>query len=325
MLYIIALDTYYSLLLFLLSFNLKELDKCVFVFGRNIEHNKYLDHNSFKTYYLNDVYLKKGTIINIYNEYRFVKKILNNINFKDNNYEVYGHDHLYYSMFLLKSLKKIFLLEDGIGNYNSGNFFPKTLKRKILLKLLNLRGMYGVDERVKKIFLTGISSIPKEITSKSEVIDVENLWLRKSQSDKELISKIFFNKKIVGFNKYKNKVIFLTQPLSEDGFLTLEEEIELYRKIFNNYGIENIVLKNHPREKKDYNLFFPEIDILEKTVPIEMFKLLNIEFKRIASILSTGVFIFKDKYDFYGTVVHPKLYNKLGTITNETLTNKGKT
>lgn len=199
-------------------------------------------------------------------------------------------------------------MEDGTRNYREKKCVG-TLKAKFYFMKKS-----EIHRNVKKIYLTGLAPIPKEIESKVEIINLKELWNKKAEEEKKEILDIFgFDENLI--NKIKNKKnILFTQPLSEDGFISEEEKMKLYKKIVSNYLQKDLVIKIHPREKTDYKKYFPEIEILNQSFPAELFDLLDIKFEKAITIFSTAALGFsKDsEVDFYGTRVHPKLLKLWG-------------
>ena len=178
-------------------------------------------------------------------------------------------------------------------------------------------------KNVKKIYLTGLAQIPEEIKDKVEIVDLKKLWKLKTKEEQGGILEVFgFNREILEKIKEKNTILF-TQPLSEDGILNEQEKIELYSKIILKYPKEKLIIKTHPREKTNYSKVFNEIYILEQNFPAEIFKLLEISFKKGITLFSTAVLANNcEEIDFYGTEVHPKLLKKFGSMDHIMKRNK---
>ncbi|HFR3771744.1 TPA: glycosyltransferase family 52, partial [Streptococcus suis] len=82
--------------------------------------------------------------------------------------------------------------------------------------------------------------------------------------------------------------IVLTQPLSEDGYITEQEKIGKYLGIIRDLERSNVViLKKHPRDKTRYD--FENVIVLDGTFPSEIFNLLNIVFDTAISICSSSI------------------------------------
>jgi len=104
---------------------------------------------------------------------------------------------------------------------------------------------------------------------------------------KKSILNIFSDKLCI--DNLGNKVLLiLSQPLCEDGYITEEKKIKLYKKIIDRYGYGyDVVLKKHPREKTKYNL--ENVLELDGNFPSELFKLLNIKFEKAIGVCTGAI------------------------------------
>lgn len=299
---IVIISNARMLFIFFMLIDIKEINKKIFFI---------LDNDiKIKINLKNYIKVKKNkNILEI-----IVKKILYFFYFKYlikkfniNNIQIFGCDHINGAKFFLKRYI-FFLIEDGLTNYKK-NIYKRTLKNKIFSI-----PSFGMYKNVKKIYLTGLAPIPEEIKDKVEIINLKELWNKKTEEEKKEILDIFgFDENIISKIKNKKNILF-TQPLSEDRFISEEEKIELYKKIIFNYSEKDLVIKTHPREKTDYKKYFPEIEILNQSFPAELFDLLDIKFERAITIFSTAALNFSknSKVDFYGTKVHPNLLKQWG-------------
>jgi len=247
--------------------------------------------------------------------------------------EIYLQDHITYSQFFLNNfIRKIYLLEEGILNYNDNilkNEFEKkiekvrifhNIKKSIIEKIKKDYKRFGLSEKIEKIYLTGLLPIPNLIKDKVEIININELWNNLSQKGKKEILDVFNIEieKIQIFDKDDKKNLLLTQPLSEDKIITEKEKIEIYREIIEKQNVRKIYIKAHPREKTNYKEVFKNfnIEVIENTFPIELFLLLNIKFDKVITLFSTGALNFKGKaeVEFIGTEKYPKLYERFGKI-----------
>lgn len=213
--------------------------------------------------------------------------------------------------YFIMNKKYINLYEHGAINYME-EF--NSINQKVKELFFKMEKPYGRNEFVKNIYLRGSAPIPKDIMEKVKIINLETLWNKIKQENKESIISIF------GLNLESQKslkekeIILFTQPFSEIGVLTEREKIELYKKIVKKYSQEKLIIKNHPQEKTDYKKEFSDIMILEKKFPSELLSLLGLNLKKVVTINSTAVAIFLNKVeiDFYSSKVHPKIFNSLG-------------
>lgn len=232
--------------------------------------------------------------------------------------DVYGNDNLLY-MTPFK-IKKINLIEDGIINYSlikeKKNWLYK-IKRGLLLDIISGHS-YGTAKYVKKIYLTGLAPIPKEIANKVEIIDLKELWNKKTLEEQSEILDIFSFDLDIKEKIKKRDIILFTQPLSEDNIITEEEKIEIYSKIIRKYPKERLIIKTHPREKTNYKNVFKDYLVLDNPFPFEILNLLDVKFNRAITLFSTAALgLGKEvEVDFYGTEAHPKILEKFGSCTN---------
>lgn len=296
-------NTLYQLLLFLLIVN-QESNDIILLLNENFELNSLKKNKKFIFYFSNNRSIKKKL------------KYLRNIKIE----KIYGETKISQ---ILSSKIDLYQLEDGLGNYtilkNNGikskiNFFINLIY--FFHKSFPFYG--GVDKRIKKIYLTGLASIPKEIAHKVELIDLKELWSKKTLEEQNDILGIFSfdldtKEKIKG-----RDIILFTQPLSEDNVITEEEKVKIYLKIIKKYPKERLVIKTHPREKTNYKDIFKEYLVLDNLFPFEILNLLDVKFNKAITLFSTAALGLGDgvEVDFYGTEVHPKILQKFGSCNN---------
>jgi len=99
--------------------------------------------------------------------------------------------------------------------------------------------------------------------------------------------------------------------LSQEGHLTLDDEINIYQKTIEKYKDYKLIIKPHPRDDKDYKKIFPQSTIIEKTFPIEILSLIGIKPTVVSSIVSASALAFKDS----------EIYIYDGDLNNERLDN----
>jgi hypothetical protein len=83
----------------------------------------------------------------------------------------------------------------------------------------------------------------------------------------------------------------------------------------NNYDRGTLLIKKHPRETFDYKILFPDIPVFEKPIPIQLFDLLGVRFKRAITVFSSAVasFDYDIKIDWYGTEISEALLKNFGS------------
>jgi len=219
--------------------------------------------------------------------------------------QVYGQDHLFYSFPFMRD--GISLIEDGMANYHH----PKKSFSSKLRSLLSGGDEWGYSDKVEKIYLTGMYPIPEKLASKIELIDIKKIWQEKSLNQQKKITDLFSF--TLEHSSSEKDVVILTQPFSEDGAITEIEKIEIYKNIAKNYEDSNIVIKPHPREITQYEVYF-KCKVLNNHYPFQLF-LLNQNPSKIVSCFSS----FPSKLEgvsveMYGTGMSEKLKSFYGDI-----------
>lgn len=318
----------YPLLLFLLMKTEKNLNDIFFFLGRGVPES--IAKNLKNSWHLNIYFKKKNKFIKyikMYLLYRNLEKFLIREKLLEKN--IYLQDNVSYSQFFMNHINNCFLLEDGLANYNKQlyNEIQKEQTKQKRLKIVRDRFLkrskiyykiFGLSEKIKKIYLTGIAEIPEIIKDKVEIINLKEKWEQLSLEEQEEILKIFNlkNSDLIKWQKLKNKVLLITQPLSEDGIITEKEKIEMYKEIIEKNKLENIMIKPHPREKTNYKKIFPDVELIEGKFPLEILMLLGINFKEVITIFSTAALNFKGitNVNFIGTEDNIYLKEKVGEI-----------
>lgn len=241
------------------------------------------------------------------------------------NLEIYGNDSMDIALPFRNSFK--YLVEDGTINYIDYQHPIRSFKERIKLFLRGTYSEYipfGKAKNIEKIYLTGIAEIPESIKEKVEIVNLQDLWNKKSKEEQLEILELFgFEDNILEIIKGRDEIL-LTQPLSEDEIMSEDEKMKIYMDIMKNYDSEKMIIKTHPREKTDYRRYFPKALVLDNVFPFEILLLMGIEFKRAVTIFSTAALsIGKDcEIDFYGTKINNKLIEKFGDISLESLKSK---
>ena len=258
----------------------------------------------------------KGIIGNILGYYRYfygyIKlRILFFIKTFNKEIEIYGHAFSPFA-FMFYENENSNIIEDGLWNYTPD--IRETHKiNPIIDKILHIFGIYflnanealGSHKNIKYIYLTRENNHPL-IKDKVKVFDMKKEWNQLSQDKKKEILNIF-NVNLDNIDFKGKTALILTQPLSEDNLITLDEEIKIYDEFFDKFKDYTIIIKPHPREKKNYKEIYPNVEIIDKYFPIELLNLINIKPTIVCSVVSTALLNFK-KSEIY--VYQGKLKNK---------------
>ena len=327
--YLGILDSPYCLLIYLLKFT-NQVEETYFFISDGIDEK--IVKNLPQTFY---VMGNSSTKSNLYflNKMKELKSILmlNRIlshatkHYKNEGIIAFGQDHIPGGNYFVSHYPFI-LLEDGLANYTElDDWTNLSLAYRFLYKLFGIRKTFGLENNVKEIYLTGLAEIPSCIKNKVQLIDLQKLWNQKSSKDKEKILQIFNVdlKKIEQLKRYP--YLLLTQPLSEDGLLSEEEKIALYKEAVKDFNEELLVIKVHPREVTEYRNYFPNSFILGEPFPVELLKFNNICFEKVITLFSTAANDYLDSDSeliFLGTECHGALVKQFGIIRYNKKMNK---
>lgn len=226
---------------------------------------------------------------------------------------VCGHDHLYFSGSFISD--KFICLEDGTANYLTKHRKTSMLKSLIREKILGVSSdIYGHSDKIKKVVLSGMMEIPDELSKKSDVIDIVNTWKDCAEENKKSFLSVFDVK-----DDLPNKsIMIITQPFSEDGYVTEDEKINIYKSLLEyynkKYDISEICIKPHPREKTDYKSYF-DCTVIESPVPAQVL-ILEMGVKIISTLYSSVGYMAIDgcEINLFGTSPSQNLEQKVGEI-----------
>ena len=189
--------------------------------------------------------------------------------------------YIYYS----KSKKcNFFMIEDGVNHY--GGIQKSIINKKIYLKylinyLLIRRKDLVLRKNVKRVYVTYLDKYPNYMKEKLSPL---KMILRKDL-DSELLN--VFDVNLSNISNLKSAIV-LTQPLSEDGFITESYKIKIYEDTVHELVKSgyHVFFKSHPREKTKYK-FSNEVTILDRDFPAEILNFTDLNI-RLAVAVSSG-------------------------------------
>lgn len=160
------------------------------------------------------------------------------------------------------------MIEDGERNYISRLGKLKIFKRKYIYHSFIGEGL---DKEIREIHVQRPSELPNRIRHKGVNFDLYSLVNHITKEDIKQILHIFSLDRLNKLELHEGTLL-ITQPLSEDRFISESDKIEMYKKVLKeNTNDKNIIIKTHPREKTDYFTYFNEdITVLPKDFPLEL-------------------------------------------------------
>lgn len=315
---ICIVDTTYSLLLYLLKMDLKEIQSTMFFVGDTI-------HQDIRESLPNGIYLPtnhRDWITKI--RFRFKRYVLWH---GFSKVHIYAQDHIEHADILIGN-NDYTLIEDAPKSYTQvlkspcKPFVPNkgdSLKRRIKY-FLSHSSIYG------KTFGTNEHCINRWVTEKSdfqsilidkhvhEYVDIKNRWETISAQHRNYILSVF-GLSNQDFHLYNQADMFiLTQPLMEDCKLSENEMIDIYSPYI--IGYNNVVIKPHPRDKFDYTKHFPKATIMSTTAPIQLLNLNGFSPSIAMTAFSTALSAMPmtTRKIFLGTRCNSKLLELFGDI-----------
>lgn len=177
---------------------------------------------------------------------------------------------------ILKRLAKRFLFGEYYDNYVGTS--------------TGVEHIYSSNPVAEKPYYKG-----KEIT----VLNLNEIWEKSDKSKKDFILSVY---EISDADLLKMKTcntIILTQPMCFDKIMTMDEQIEIYRQMIDEYGAENCIIKPHPRDVIKYNEVFPNVAYFNKPVPMQLLAILGINYENVVTVNSSSALSFGKDANIY--------------------------
>ena len=161
-----------------------------------------------------------------------------------------------------------------------------------VLKLINYwHPVFGYGDCCKAIETSSAEGLPERLPrNKIKIVDRMGQIMAIPKSEKDKLSDMFLDKKNVEYMKNnRDAVMIMSCPLTR-GCLNYERQIAVISKIMDQYPNSRFIIKPHPRDDTDYRKAFPEVIVLNRSFPSEVFSFLDgIEISEVVSVGSTSV------------------------------------
>jgi len=181
------------------------------------------------------------------------------------------------------------LMEDGERNYFSKIGLLKYYKRKFLFKTYIGEGH---DKEIKEIHVQEPHRLPVQVRAKGVKLDLKKLQSELSHDAKKRFLNCFWERIPNLADSPLPKLLLITQPLSEDHYVSEDYKINSYKKLLKDYGEGyQVFLKTHPRETTDYQgrLGVPFIEI-PRSFPLELLNFIDgISFDKGVTVYSSAI------------------------------------
>ena len=315
-------EALYPLMFYLLISSAEEIQSTYFVLDERIDPNicnrlpNVCNEKRGALYKHRYCLLLYGKLLQ-YTKYSFLRKS-----------NVFGLDFKWY---LLQGLR-INYIEDCPNVFNLwetspmyGNYIKNLQRPKWKQKIEKLifgsfyRHPVATSDGIKAIYTTAACQKSYLEGKKQFVFDLKNEWEESSDEKKKLILSIFDISDNDLEELKTKKVMLLTQAFYDDKMVTVEEQIEIYRKILDNYNHDDVIIKAHPRDRLDYRKCFPDVMYFDKVVPLQFLSIIGVKFSHVATVSSSSALSFGDdvQIDWYGGGVHPGILKAEGIRTLE--------
>ena len=165
------------------------------------------------------------------------------------------------------------LYEDGERLYMQ---HKEDLRQWIKYYILGYPLKYGRDLHIREMLVQRPGDLPPKVRHKGTKLNLEELVQPLSDKIRLQIAGLFLDSGIfTRAGDSRKRLLLIPQPLSEDGYVSEEYKIEMYRRILREYGDGyQIWIKPHPREKTCYADYF-NAEILPGGFPLEILDLVS--------------------------------------------------
>ena len=167
---------------------------------------------------------------------------------------------------------------------NRGHFKLKVFMARLgLIFIQNGYGRYCMDMEVNDKSRLAVS------TKKHIELSRKTLTERLTQDEKDMLVRIFIKnhdeleKEIEKGQTGAETVLILTEPLC-----SLDVRAQIFKDLVEEYGkTASVTIKPHPRDVLEYEPIFPNLPIIDKVIPMEIFNLVNgLQFTKVISVLT---------------------------------------
>ncbi|GHU74758.1 hypothetical protein FACS189450_15360 [Spirochaetia bacterium] len=245
--------------------------------------------------------------------------------------DIAGQDHLLFSPYIIGKrnytyiedaphIFKIYLHEklyqDRCAFWADKRFFLKKLLNYIISDVYNRP--VANNKQCKALILTEDDDAPYIAGKTKQIVPLETMWKNASTEKRKYILDIYGLSGIDISALQKKTHIILTQQFSADGFISEEEQIELYGTIIKQYDPSCLVIKTHPRDLINYRKYFSDVYVFDKIIPMQLLVLTGVKFSKAITIFSSSInsFPYELEKEWIGSSIHPSLYERYPNLVH---------
>ena len=299
---ILMCDTQYTFFLYYLLMPFHKFKDTFFIF--DVCFNPYVVHAlesagmacHQKTFY--DLPLEKRPMARTQNREYLASLIKEIADYCNGDVCIYGQDHIGVAQAAWdERIKHIpfILLEDGVGNYFKKEQYMKD--RPDFLQ--SNETLMGHNSRIQDIYLTGIWRIPNDLKKKANIMDISSLWQEKSPEEKMLFLSFYHLERDILDVISEKTSCFLDCGLSVFGFIPIEQELRVCKKILSQFNISDVYIKTHPTGSAiNFAQEFPGVTVFTTPLPFEvLYFLTGNHLKSVATICSTAAMVVDENVE----------------------------
>jgi hypothetical protein len=251
-------------------------------------------------------YRSGNLLVKLFNNIKYTRELATRLSvFIDIDFSKYNEIFVYVDgdpigHYLNYKKIKYCAVEDGLDSLKYADYLFKQKffgLKKVLARLGIIFMPYGFSKYAVTVEVNDKKSV---YTPKRKTIELPRKMLADGLDDREkrLIYEIFMSEYSINNNMAINKktALLVVQPLYPEVLGDIEQQLQLYKDLIDEYCKEFIVyIKPHPRDKLNYIQYFKKCIILERYFPIEVLNFSNLlHFDRAITVYSTAI----DAIDF---------------------------
>ena len=182
--------------------------------------------------------------------------------------------------YFIYNFPNIVLLEDGMQIYKPYTRKENLLKKWVKYSVLGIVEPNGRDKRVREIWVQYPERLPADVAEKGKKLCFKEFLTDIARTDylTTMEAMLGFSddvlQRVEGVIQRKGDhrlVLMITQPLSEDGLISIDEKRRIYEKMLETVEKPyQLIIKPHPREVTDYSTWFKEAIVLNNGFPLEL-------------------------------------------------------
>ena len=194
------------------------------------------------------------------------------------------------SAYYYKKARSVVFYEEGA---NGAIGIPQSKMKLLIKKFLGIPVDFYDDLKLKSVFVQNPNFYDNRFMLKLQSFSLMDVY-EKSEQKKNIVELFLSDEKVKALKSVGEKTIVFTQPLSEDGFITENEKIDIYRKLCRELARRDVFLKLHPRDTSDYTSC--KAILIKGSFPSELLTILGMEFYMAIGICTSAVNNIDAKY-----------------------------